>query len=149
MAGKRSAFISACWKMMGEKEQFTILVADRNRYVREFLMRELTADGYKVVMARNGEETLKAIYDQHPVHLVILDPDFADRSDVLDKIQGRIPVIPVVVHTLSPEQLDGLWLSETVTVVEKRGNSIVNLRELIHSLFGKSPCDGKNHDRQL
>jgi CheY-like chemotaxis protein len=120
------------------EQEFTILIADRNRHVREFLLRELTADGYKVKLARSGEETLKTVYDQQPLHLVILDPDFADRSDILDKIQDRIPAIPVVVHTLSPERLEGLWLSDSVTIVEKRGNSIVNLKELVCSLFRKS-----------
>jgi DNA-binding NtrC family response regulator len=120
------------------EQEFTILIADRNRHVREFLLRELTADGYKVKLARSGEETLKAVYDQEPLHMVILDPDFADRSDILEKIQDRIPAIPVVVHTLSPECLEGLWLSDTVTIVEKRGNSILNLKELVCTLFGKS-----------
>ncbi len=120
------------------EQEFTILIADRNRHVREFLLRELTADGYKVKLARSGEETLKSVYDQQPLHLVILDPDFADRSDILDKIQDRIPVIPVVVHTLSPERLDGLWFSDTITVVEKNGNSIVDLKEVVASLLSKS-----------
>lgn len=120
------------------EQEFTILIADRNRHVREFLLRELTADGYKVKLARSGEETLKTVYDQQPLHLVILDPDFADRSDILVKIQDRIPAIPVVVHTLSPEQLDGLWFSETITVVEKNGNSIVDLKEVVASLLSRS-----------
>jgi DNA-binding NtrC family response regulator len=119
------------------EQEFTILIADRNRHVREFLLRELTADGYKVKLARSGEETLKTVYDQQPLHLVILDPDFADRSDTLEKIQDRIPAIPVVVHTLSPERLEGLWLSEAVTIVEKNGNSIVGLKEVVSSLSRK------------
>jgi DNA-binding NtrC family response regulator len=119
------------------EQEFTILIADRNRHVREFLLRELTADGYKVKLARSGEETLKTVYDQQPLHLVILDPDFADRSDTLEKIQDRIPAIPVVVHTLSPERLEGLWLSEAVTIVEKNGNSIVDLKEVVSSLSRK------------
>jgi DNA-binding NtrC family response regulator len=119
------------------EQEFTILIADRNRHVREFLLRELTADGYKVKLARSGEETLKTVYDQQPLHLVILDPDFADRSDILEKIQDRIPAIPVVVHTFSPERLEGLWLSEAVTIVEKNGNSIVDLKEVVSSLSGK------------
>lgn len=126
------------------EQEFTILIADRNRHVREFLLRELTADGYKVKLAGNGEETLKTVYDQQPLHLVILDPDFADRSDILEKIQDRIPAIPVVVHTLSPELLEGLWLSDTVTIVEKRGSSIVNLKELISSLFQEINVRGES-----
>jgi CheY-like chemotaxis protein len=125
-------------------QEFTILIADRNRHVREFLLRELTADGYKVKLAGNGEETLKTVYDQQPLHLVILDPDFADRSDILEKIQDRIPAIPVVVHTLSPELLEGLWLSDAVTIVEKRGSSIVNLKELISSLFQEINVRGES-----
>jgi len=125
------------------EKEFTILIADRNRHVREFLLRELTADGYRVKLARNGEETLKTVYDQEPLHLVILDPDFADRSDILEKIQDRIPALPVVVHTLSPERLEGLWLSDTVTIVEKRGNSILNLKQLVCTLCGRSMLEQK------
>jgi DNA-binding NtrC family response regulator len=120
------------------EKDFTILIADRHRHVREFLLRELAADGYKVRIAGSGEDTLKAVYDQQPLHLVILDPDFVDRADILEKIQHRIPAIPVVVHTISPERLEGPWHTDAVAIVEKNGNSIVNLKELVCRLFGRS-----------
>lgn len=41
------------------EKKFTLLIADRNRNVREFLKRELIAEGYGVKVARNGQEILK------------------------------------------------------------------------------------------
>ena len=38
-----------------------ILIADRNRHVRDFLRRELGAEGYQVEVARDGREVLGRI----------------------------------------------------------------------------------------
>ena len=42
-------------------DKFTILIADRNRHVREFLRRELMAEDYCVEVAKDGREVLLMI----------------------------------------------------------------------------------------
>ena len=41
-----------------------ILIADRNRHVREFLQRELEAEGYQVTAASKAETALKLANDK-------------------------------------------------------------------------------------
>ena len=63
------------------KDQFTILIADRNSHVRKFLQREMTAAGYRVRLAENAGEVLKCAFRHEPLDLVILDPDLPGAED--------------------------------------------------------------------
>ncbi|MBU1398308.1 MAG: response regulator, partial [Proteobacteria bacterium] len=60
------------------KKMIKILIADRNSNVREFLRREMMAEGYSVELAENGREVLKWAYHREPADLLILDPDLPD-----------------------------------------------------------------------
>jgi CheY-like chemotaxis protein len=52
----------------------TILLVEDDEAVREVIARALVTRGYRLLMARNGEEALSAADDhQAPVHLVISD----------------------------------------------------------------------------
>ena len=84
------------------EKEFKILVADRNQHVREFLKRELKAEGYRVWLAKNVQEVLKKVYHSETLDLLILDPDLpgTDKLSLLKKLQNRIPALPVVVHLL-------------------------------------------------
>ena len=75
------------------KKQFKILIADPNSNVREFLRREMTAEGYLVELAENGREVLKWAYHREPADLLILDPDLPDAEEslMLKKLRQRIP----------------------------------------------------------
>ncbi|MBW1738006.1 MAG: response regulator [Deltaproteobacteria bacterium] len=73
-------------------KKFTILIADRNRNVREFLKREMIAEGYRVRLAKNGQEVLKLAYQHGPLDLLILDMDLPDAIEipVLEVLGDRI-----------------------------------------------------------
>jgi CheY-like chemotaxis protein len=104
------------------KRKFCILVADKNRNVRDFLRRELTSEGYNVVTAKDGAQLLQEIAGENPPDLLVLDLEIPDvhGSAVLEKAQTRNPPLPVVVHTfLSEEREDS---SETELYIEKSGN---------------------------
>ena len=65
------------------KENFTLLIADRNRNIREFLQRELITDGYRVLLACDGRQVLKIIDNEAPDLLIIdLDIPYADEIRV-------------------------------------------------------------------
>lgn len=55
------------------RDSFTILIADRNRHVRELLRREFEADGYRVRLARDDRQVLTVINSAEPLDLLILD----------------------------------------------------------------------------
>jgi len=117
-------------------KKFTLLIADRNRHVREFLKRELIAEGYRVKVAKNGQEVLKWAYHQAPLDLLILDMDLPDASEipVLEIIADRIPVLPVVIHSFSSDYCNHLSYPGITAFVEKSGNSVEQLKKVVSNV---------------
>ena len=122
------------------KRKFAILVADRNPHVREFLKRELTAEGYQVRLAKSGKEVLRWVYDKHPLDLLILDLDLPDGIEpaLLKKIEDRIPALPVVLHGFFSDYADHPNVLGSAVFVEKRGNSVEQLKKVVLKLLRKS-----------
>ena len=122
------------------KEKFVILIADRNQYVREFLKREMAAEGYKVLLAKSGKEILKMIYYPEPLDLLILDPDLpdADELSIFEKLQDRIPTLPVVVHTYLTGSTNYTDIFSEAAFVEKSGSSVESLKKMVHEILRKS-----------
>ncbi|MFH1242426.1 MAG: response regulator [Pseudomonadota bacterium] len=136
------------------KEESTILIADKNPHIREFLRRELTGEGYRVRVARNCKEVLKWAYGPEPIHLLILDLDLPDEKDVplLKELDDRVPAIPVVLHTFASDYATHCELPNRVAYVEKVGNSIERLKEVISEVLKEARVqrshafDGKERD---
>ena len=87
------------------KKEFTILVADRNPHVRKFLERELSLEGFRVLVAENAKKVLKETYHTEPIDLIIIDPDFfdGDQDALIKQLQNRIPILPVVIHSFQSD----------------------------------------------
>ena len=102
-----------------------ILIADRNRHVRDFLRRELSAVGYRVEVARDGREMLGRINGEDPPHLLILDLEipYLDEPEVWSRLKDRHPALPVVIHTFLPEYPTNLTLPIDATFLEKKGDT--------------------------
>ena len=102
-----------------------ILIADRNRHVRDFLRRELIAEGYQVEVARDGREVLNRIDGEAPPHLLILDLEipYLDESEVWARLKDRQPPLPVVIHTFLPEYPTNLTLPIAAAFLEKKGDT--------------------------
>jgi len=114
-----------------------ILIADRNRHVREFLCRELTVEGYQVEAARDGREVLQIINGQHPPVLLILDLElpYLTELKVMEILQERLPSLPVVIHSFPTESDQDL--SGAVAFLEKREDTHL-LKEVVAELLGKN-----------
>jgi DNA-binding NtrC family response regulator len=104
--------------------EFSILVADRNRHVREFLQRELTAEGYRVRTAKDGGEVLTHITTEPGPDLLILDPEipFAGRLGLLEEIRKQDRLLPVVIHTFLADYIGNLERASAEACIEKSGN---------------------------
>lgn len=120
------------------KDLFTILIADRNSHVRMFLMRELMAEGYRVMSAATADHVLKIAFSREDIDLLILDPHLpgADVSSILKTLKDRIPVLSLVLHThrqLDDEALlgDEPWC----TVIEKAGDSVEHIKAAVQKLL--------------
>jgi CheY-like chemotaxis protein len=116
-----------------------ILIADRNRHVREFLRRELSAEGYQVEVARDGRELLARINGSDPPHLLILDLEipYLDELEVWTRLQELQPPLPVVIHTFLPEYPTHLALPGAAAFLEKKGDTDL-LKAVVAEVVGKS-----------
>ena len=121
------------------EKEFKILVADRNQHVREFLKRELMAEGYRVGLAKNVQEVLKKVYHSETLDLLILDPDLpgAEGLSLFKKLQDRIPVLPVVVHTYLKDYTNHTDILSEVAFVEKSGSSVESLKKMVCEILRK------------
>lgn len=94
--------------------------------MRDFLRRELTAEGYRVETARNDREVSSMVHDsQEPPDLLILDPEipYLNGEILLERLRNQNPLLPVVIHTFLTEY-EGLSSDrDTVVFVKKTGNT--------------------------
>ncbi|MBW2615230.1 MAG: response regulator [Deltaproteobacteria bacterium] len=122
------------------EKEFTILIADRNRHVRELLKREMMAEGYRVRLAKNGREVLEQAYHHEPLDLLILDLDLPDAGEVaiLESIEDRIPTLPVVVHSFLSDSANNRAVLSTAVFVEKKGSSIETLKKVAFEVLHNS-----------
>ena len=118
-------------------KEFTILISDRNRNVREFLRRELKMEGYQVEVAKTTREILYWIYNKESIDLVILDPELfeAKEMSLLEKISDRVPSLPLILHAFAMDFPDTPDVSSTVHFVEKQGSSIEHLKKVVSELL--------------
>jgi len=132
------------FKIMNEK--FTILITDRNRHVRDFLRREMMGEGFKVRMAKNAREVLEWVYHHDLVDLLILDPDLPNAGEraIVERLNDRIPPLPVVVHSFLSNNETYLDCLHPAAVVEKRGNSIERLKEVVFEILGNPDQQSAN-----
>jgi DNA-binding NtrC family response regulator len=123
------------------KDQFTILIADRNSHVRMFLQREMTAAGYEVRLAESAGEVLKCAFRHEPLDLVILDPDLpgAEDTNLLQHLMDRVPALPLIVHSYPAEYDNSAAHSGMVVFVEKMGSSVERLIQVVHETLAIPP----------
>lgn len=117
-------------------KEVTVLIADRNPNVRDFLKREMIAENYRVIVADDAKTLLKIAFESPPVDLVIVDPDLPDMeaSEIIKKLNSRWPPLPVVIHALPEEEIDYRGLP-TEFFVEKGSRSIEIIKRIIHEMI--------------
>jgi len=91
-------------------------------------------------LAKSGQEVLRWIYEKHPLDLLILDLDLPDgiESGLLQKIENRIPTLPVVLHGFFLDYVDHPSVLSSTVFVEKRGNSVEQLKKVVLKLLRMS-----------
>ncbi len=114
-------------------KQFTLVIADRNRHVRDFLRREFVADGYAVELARDDKELLNIIEADEPPDLLIVDLEMpcSGGPEALETLLTRNPLLPVVIHTFLTEEAAQEVCGRAAAFLEKRGNNIDHLKATV------------------
>lgn len=120
--------------------RFTILAADRNPHVRDFLKREMMAEGFQVNVAKSGQEVLEQVYQNESIDLVILDPDMPDMSseELLAQVSDRIPHLPLIIHSLSSDDASQARGLLDAAFVEKEGGSIEALKTIVIEILTRT-----------
>ena len=121
------------------KKEFTILVADRNPHVRKFLARELSLEGFRVLLAENANKVVRRTYHTEPIDLIIIDPDFfdGDQDTLIKQLQNRTPMLPVVIHSFQSDGEPYPSDSRHTFFIEKREDSIEHLKKIANDIFQK------------
>jgi CheY-like chemotaxis protein len=102
-------------------DDFTILVADHNPHIRQFLRRELMQFGYKVFEATTYNEIFFRITGATPPDLIIFDLDLPYNSglNALKKLQNLVPPIPTIIYSDLTEYEGHPDIQKTEAFVEK------------------------------
>ena len=116
---------------------YSILIADKNRHVRDFLKREMAAAGYRLQLAKDGREILRWIRSGELFDLIILDPDLPDAGEImiLRTIQDQVPALPVVIHTFLSDYTQLPADMRSSALVVKNGDSIDNLKKVVAQIL--------------
>jgi DNA-binding NtrC family response regulator len=99
----------------------------------------MMAEGYRVRLARSGREVLEWAYHHESIDLVILDLDLPDASEmaILEKLEDRIPTLPVVIHAFLSDYDNHPAVLNAAALVEKEGNSVERLKKVVSEILGK------------
>lgn len=119
------------------KKTFAIVVTDRNPRVRQFLERELAAEGYSVQGVCNDEELWPVLNSERSPDLVILDPEIPklDPWRLISDLRAHCPSLPIVIHSFDNEYTAHPSLGQPSTYVEKSGSNINELKEVVAGLL--------------
>ncbi|MGX9366560.1 hypothetical protein ACTVJH_11050 [Desulfoplanes sp. PS50] len=83
----------------------SVILVERNRYVREFISRELVTMGYRVKPFRNGMELLEILHTFGHRHPIVIERDLVDMDihTAIAAIREHRPCQPIIVHTFDDE----------------------------------------------
>jgi DNA-binding NtrC family response regulator len=114
------------------------LIADKNRHLLDFLLGELTAEGYEVRIARDARQILEEIAAGDPVDLLIFDLEIPgiDNSKIIEVAQTRRPPLPVIIHTFLTDESARDTAGTDEIYIQKSGN-IDRLKKAIEDTVQK------------
>ena len=118
-----------------------IVIADRNRHVREFLRREFLKDGYRVQLARDGFDLINILRAEDRPDLIVLDLDLPYMAGfVLQEILFRQNSgLPIIIHGMTEENENNPLIKGAKYQLEKSGNP-GGLKEAVSQVLRECHC---------
>jgi len=119
----------------------TLLIVDDEAHQRMLYQEELSDEGYKIILARNGKEALEQVLEMTP-DLIVLDirMPVMDGLEALGKIIGRERNIPVIIHSAYSSYKDDFmsWAADDFVV---KSADLTELKRKIRELLDKKKAE--------
>jgi DNA-binding response OmpR family regulator len=114
-----------------------ILLVEDEEGLRILYEEELKAEGYEVIIAKNGKEALRQLEVDKP-DLIILDivMPVMDGMETLGQIMGRERKIPIVLHTSYPGYRED-FMSWAADAYVTKSSDLRELKETVRELLKK------------
>lgn len=106
--------------MAAASASFTVILADRNKHIRELLARELARSGYAVKDCGLGKEAVSLASAGGDLLVVDLELPDMDALSVIRQVRRTRPRLPVAVHAHGSDEA-GLTLDEPLVYFVPRG----------------------------
>ena len=122
----------------------TILFADDQKNVREYCRAAFAAEGYRVVLARDGIEALEMFIIQNP-DVAVLDISMprGDGMEALEQIKAISPHTPVILFTAHNKDCLGDSRATLATAcIEKSGN-LATLKQVVAQTLEQQNPEGR------
>jgi len=114
-----------------------VLCVDDDLSLLRLYQEELTEEGYKVILAKDGKEALKKFEKESP-HVVVMDirMPVMDGIETLTAMLGKDRQIPVILNTAYPQYRENFmtWGAEAYVI---KSSDLTELKEKIRQVLDK------------
>ena len=114
-----------------------VLCVDDDLSLLRLYQEELTEEGYKVILAKDGKEALKKFEKESP-HVVVMDirMPVMDGIETLTAMLGKDRQIPVILNTAYPQYRENFmtWGAEAYVI---KSSDLTELKEKIRQVLNK------------
>jgi len=124
----------------------TILVVDDEKNIRRLYDKELTREGYKVLVASNGKEALQMVDSAPtPPKLIVLDIRMPkmDGVETLGHLMAKHRKIPVIINSAYSSHMDNYltWAAEAYVIKSSDLSELKNkIREVMEKYYPPEPA---------
>jgi DNA-binding NtrC family response regulator len=122
------------------KDEYVILVADRNPRIRNFLQRELKAEGHRVYMAESVDQLKQWFHRPTRLDVLVIDPDMpglGSKIDLADLMAMR-PNLAVIFHCLIKDGFSIRAPGRVLAFIEKSGQSVDLLKDQLRTILAET-----------
>jgi CheY-like chemotaxis protein len=114
----------------------TILFADDSKNIREYCRATLEKDGYRVTLASDGLDAIRAFMEATP-DVVILDVSMprATGLEALEQIRRLAPQVPAILFTAHERDFLEDRRTTLASACVKKGEDLSNLKLVIADMF--------------
>jgi DNA-binding response OmpR family regulator len=114
-----------------------ILIVDDEESLRLYYEEELKAEGYDILIARNGREAIQQVEKGKP-DLIVLDivMPVMDGMETLGRIMGKKRNIPIIIHTSYPGYRED-FMSWAADAYVAKSSDLRELKDTVRDLLKK------------